>query len=55
MYPRFTDMCLISDDVLKLASFYAGLLQTSVEGDATFAIVRGHGAVLSVLSRAGME
>ncbi|MGH3170477.1 MAG: VOC family protein [Trebonia sp.] len=45
----------MSDDALKLASFYAELLQSSVEGDATFAIVRGNGAVLSVFSRAGME
>lgn len=55
MHPRFTGMCLISGDVPRLAAFYAELLQASVAGDESFAIVRCQGAVLSVFSRAGIE
>ena len=55
MQPRFNGIAFISDDVLGLSSFYAGLLQATVEGDGTFAFIRGPGTVLSVFSRAGME
>jgi predicted enzyme related to lactoylglutathione lyase len=55
MQPRFNGIALISDDVPGLCAFYAGLLQATVEGDGTFAFIRGPGAVLSVFSRAGME
>ena len=55
MYPCFTGICLISGDVRKLSAFYAELLGAPVEGDESFAIVRGQGAMLSVFSRAGME
>ena len=55
MQPRFNGIALISDDVPGLSAFYAGLLQATVEGDGTFAFIRGPGAVLSVFSRAGME
>ena len=55
MRPRFNGIALISDDVPGLSAFYAGLLQATVEGDGTFAFIRGPGAVLSVFSRAGME
>jgi predicted enzyme related to lactoylglutathione lyase len=55
MRPRFNGIALISDDVPGLCAFYAGLLQATVEGDGTFALIRGPGAVLSVFSRAGME
>jgi len=55
MQPRFNGIALISDDVRGLTSFYAGLLQATVEGDGAFAFIRGPGAVLSVFARAGME
>jgi predicted enzyme related to lactoylglutathione lyase len=55
MRPRFNGIALISDDVPGLSAFYAGLLQATMEGDGTFAFIRGPGAVLSVFSRAGME
>jgi catechol 2,3-dioxygenase-like lactoylglutathione lyase family enzyme len=55
MQPRFNGIAFISDDVLGLSSFYAGLLQATVEGDGTFAFIRGPGTALSVFSRAGME
>lgn len=55
MRPRFDGIALISDDVPGLCAWYAGLLQYAVEGDGTFAFIRGPGAVLSVFSRSGME
>jgi uncharacterized glyoxalase superfamily protein PhnB len=55
MQPHFTGTCLISSDVPTLTAFYATLLSAHVQGDDTFAIVSGPGAVLSVFSTAGME
>ncbi|WP_369264125.1 VOC family protein [Streptomyces sp. R35] len=55
MQPHFTGTCLISGDVPALAAFYATLLSAQVEGDDSFAIISGPGAVLSVFSTAGME
>jgi hypothetical protein len=37
MQPRLNGIALISDDVLGLSAFYAGLVQASVEGDGAFA------------------
>lgn len=55
MQPKFTGTCLISHDVLALATFYAQVLEAPVDGDATFAFVRSPGAQLSIFSASGME
>jgi hypothetical protein len=44
MQPRFNGNALISDDVPGLSAFYGGLLRATVEGDGTFAFIRGPGA-----------
>lgn len=55
MNPRFTGICLITDDVASLAGFYAALLDRPVTGDARFAMVSALGATLSIFSVDGME
>lgn len=51
---RLTGICLVSDDVLRLAGFYADLLGCPIEGDADFAWVQAPGARLSVFASSGM-
>lgn len=55
MKPRFTGICLITEDVTSLAGFYAALLDRSVTGDATFATVSAPGATMSIFSVEAME
>jgi catechol 2,3-dioxygenase-like lactoylglutathione lyase family enzyme len=52
---RFTGVCIVTDDVAGLRSFYERVLRVDTEGDDTFAFVRTDGAALSVFSREGME
>lgn len=51
----FEGISLISEDVPRLATFYAALLEAEVVGDDTFAIVPTEGARLSFFSARGME
>lgn len=54
--PTFTGTCLVSRDVLRLASFYTDLLEGSVvDGNERFAFVRLPGAQLSVFHLDGMN
>src|SRR2546423_15533222 len=55
MQPTLTGIGLITEDVLALATFYAELLDTTVDGDERFATVKAGGARLGVFSMAGME
>lgn len=55
MNPRFSGLCLITDDVASLAAFYARLLGTSVQGDEIFAVVSAAGATMSIFSTEGMR
>lgn len=52
---RFTGICLVSEDVLGLADFYARLLGASAEGDAVFTSLSAAGAELSIFAASGME
>jgi predicted enzyme related to lactoylglutathione lyase len=52
---RFTGICLVSEDVPKLADFYARLLGVSAEGDETFTSLSVAGAELSIFAASGME
>ena len=55
MPPTFIGTCLVTRDVMQLASFYADLLEGSVEGTETFAFVHMPGALLSVFHLDGMD
>jgi predicted enzyme related to lactoylglutathione lyase len=52
---RFTGICLVSEDVPKLADFYVRLLGVSAEGDETFTSLSVAGAELSIFSASGMD
>jgi uncharacterized glyoxalase superfamily protein PhnB len=52
---RFTGVCLVSEDVPKLADFYVRLLGASAEGDAVFTSISVAGAELSIFAASGME
>jgi uncharacterized glyoxalase superfamily protein PhnB len=52
---RINGICIITDDVARLRSFYAEALSAEAEGDDTFTAFRTDGAALSLFSTAGME
>jgi len=52
---EFTGICLVTDDVLALARFYATLTGAAVEGDDTHVELHTEGAGLAIISTAGME
>lgn len=52
---RVNGICIITDDVARLRSFYADALEAEAEGDDTFITFHTHGAALSLFSTARME
>jgi uncharacterized glyoxalase superfamily protein PhnB len=52
---RFNSICLVTNDVPSLASFYQKILQVKTEGDRDYAKVFIEGANFSIFSREGME
>ena len=52
---RFSGICLVTDDVPALASFYAKVLGVQAEGDDVHVELRTEGAGISIFSAAGME
>jgi catechol 2,3-dioxygenase-like lactoylglutathione lyase family enzyme len=52
---KFTGICLITNDVPALASFYAKVLGVEVEGDAVHAELKNEGAAIAIFSTEGME
>src|ERR1041385_6027711 len=52
---RVNGICIVTDDVGRLRSFYAEALSAEPEGDDTFTAFQTDGAALSLFSTAGME
>jgi catechol 2,3-dioxygenase-like lactoylglutathione lyase family enzyme len=52
---RVNGICIVTEDVARLRSFYADALQVDAEGDDTFTAFRTDGAALSLFSTEGME
>ena len=52
---RVNGICIVTDDVARLRSFYADALEAEAEGDDTFTTFHTHGAALSLFSTPGME
>src|SRR6476620_1001436 len=52
---RVNGICIVTDDVARLRSFYAEALNAEAEGDDTFTAFRTDGAALSLFSTAGMD
>jgi uncharacterized glyoxalase superfamily protein PhnB len=52
---RVNGICIVTDDVGRLRSFYADALRAEAEGDDTFTAFRTAGAALSLFSSDGME
>ena len=52
---RFNGICLVTQDVPRLRSFYTAILQAEAEGDDTFTVLSTQGAVLSIFTEQGME
>ena len=52
---RINGICIITDDVARLRSFYAEALSAEAEDDDTFTAFRTDGAAVSLFSTAGME
>lgn len=52
---KFTGVCLITHDVLRLTAFYETVLQVQSEGNAVHAELQMEGASVSIFSNEGME
>lgn len=52
---RLCGLCLLTDDVPRLAEFYAALLRASVDASDEFVAVTSSNLALSIYSAAGME
>lgn len=52
---RVNGICIVTDDVARMRSFYGAALRAEAEGDDTFTAFRTEGAALSLFSTAGME
>ncbi len=52
---RVNGICIVTDDVARLRSFYAEALRAEAEGDDAFTAFHTDGAALSLFSTAGME
>ena len=52
---RVNGICIVTDDVARLRSFYAEASRAEAEGDDTFTAFHTDGAALSLFSTAGME
>jgi catechol 2,3-dioxygenase-like lactoylglutathione lyase family enzyme len=52
---RVNGICIVTDDVARLRSFYAEALRAEAGGDDTFIAFHTDGAALSLFSTAGME
>lgn len=45
---KFTDVCFMTEDVLRLKAFYEKILQGKSEGDGIHSAVHGDGIVLAI-------
>src|SRR5215216_6239599 len=52
---RFNGICLVTQDVAELRSFYMAILEVKAEGDDTFTTLSIKGAALSIFTEKGME
>jgi len=52
---KFTGLCLITRDVLKLSAFYRDLLGVELQGDQVHAELFTQGAGLAIFAEDGME
>jgi predicted enzyme related to lactoylglutathione lyase len=52
---KFSDICLITDDVLRLAQFYETVFGGTVEGDATHAVVTASGLAIAIYRKSDAE
>ncbi|MBH1940541.1 VOC family protein [Mobilitalea sibirica] len=48
---KFHGICLVTEDVIALTSFYEKVLKTTSEGDDIHAVINTEGALLSIYSR----
>ncbi len=55
MQPTFIGTCLVTRDVLRLATFYRDLLEGTLDGNEIFAFVHVPGAQLSMFHQDGMD
>jgi len=52
---KFTGLCLITRDVLRLSAFYRDLLEVEMHGDQVHAELFTQGAGLAIFAEDGME
>ena len=52
---RFNGICIVTQDVARLRSFYASVLGVEATGDDTFTALSTNGAALSFFTEEGME
>jgi predicted enzyme related to lactoylglutathione lyase len=52
---KFSGVCLITQDVLRLSAFYRDLLSVNIKGDDRHMTVATRGADLAIFSAQGME
>ena len=52
---RINGICIITNQVARLRSFYVDVLQAEADGDDTFTTLHTNGAALSIFSTQGME
>jgi len=52
---KFTDICLISEDVLRLAKFYEAVFQTKAEGNAVHSYLQTDGAGIALYAKRSAE
>ena len=52
---KFSGICILTHDVLKLRDFYQAVLQVEAEGDAEFTAFATEGVILSLYFAQGME
>jgi hypothetical protein len=51
----FVGICLVTEDVLRLADFYARVLGVGTEGDDEYVELNTEGAKVTIFSVNGME
>ena len=51
----FAGICIITENVSRLAAFYEKVLQTTAEGNDTHTMLNIEGASMAIFSKTGME
>jgi catechol 2,3-dioxygenase-like lactoylglutathione lyase family enzyme len=52
---KFNGVCIVTQDVARMRSFYESVLGVETTGDDTFAVISTKGAALSLFTEEGME